>query len=151
MTLGALMLPSYRHETTDILVPIVVPAILPVSIDTGALAELPALPYKAAEPGANYYAPGNCTWYVADKRYVPGGLGDARTWFDRASARGMPVGERPVAGAIAWREPGRTLGHVAYVERVNADGSFTLSEMNYRGLYKISQRTVSAEGWKFIY
>jgi surface antigen len=34
-------------------------------------------------------------------------------------------------------------GHVAYVEKVNADGSFVVSEMNYKGFGEVDFRTVT--------
>jgi surface antigen len=34
------------------------------------------------------------------------------------------------------------LGHVAYVEAVNADGSWRVSEMNFVGFGVISERTI---------
>ena len=34
------------------------------------------------------------------------------------------------------------MGHVAYVESVNPDGSFTVSEANYRGFGVVSTRTL---------
>ena len=38
-----------------------------------------------------------------------------------------------------------SLGHVAYVESVNSDGSITISEMNYTGgAYVTDTRTISA-------
>ena len=38
-----------------------------------------------------------------------------------------------------------SLGHVAYVESVNSDGSITISEMNYtNGPYNMNYRTIPA-------
>jgi surface antigen len=75
---------------------------------------------------------GWCTWWVAHKRYVPWN-GNAWEWFYQAQQFGFKVGQTPAVGAIMvtginWTSP---LGHVAYVEQVNADGSFTVSEMNW--------------------
>jgi surface antigen len=46
-------------------------------------------------------------------------------------------------------------GHVAIVESVNADGSITISEMNYAGNFnRVTSRTVSAgsaAGFNFIH
>jgi surface antigen len=36
------------------------------------------------------------------------------------------------------------VGHVAYVESVNADGSFTVSEMNYGGWGRVDYRTIKS-------
>ena len=68
--------------------------------------------------------------------------GDADQWFRNAQAQGYPVGSSPVAGSImvTW-ESG--LGHVAYVESVNADGTFLVSEANFRGFGVTSQREIT--------
>jgi len=83
---------------------------------------------------------GWCTWYVATKRNVTW-RGDAGFWYQNAAAAGYPVGSKPKVGAImvTWES---SLGHVAYVEAVNADGSWTVSEMNYVAFDVISQRTI---------
>ena len=50
----------------------------------------------------------------------------------------------PVQGAILQTSQG-SMGHVAYVESVNNDGSITISEMNYNGgPYVKDTRTISA-------
>jgi surface antigen/LysM repeat protein len=84
---------------------------------------------------------GYCTWYVAQKRYVPWG-GNAGTWLYHAKSAGYQTGKAPRVGAImvsseSW------WGHVAVVESVSG-GSFTVSEMNYRGWGKKSTRTILA-------
>jgi LysM repeat protein len=83
---------------------------------------------------------GWCTWYVATKRNVTW-RGDAGFWYQNAAAAGYPVGSKPKVGAImvTWES---YLGHVAYVEAVNADGSWTVSEMNYVAFDVISERTI---------
>lgn len=83
---------------------------------------------------------GYCTWYVAQKRYVPWG-GNAGTWLYNAKARGYKTGKTPQKGAIlvtseSW------WGHVAIVESVGK-GTITVSEMNYKGWAKTSKRTIS--------
>jgi len=85
-----------------------------------------------------YY--GYCTWYVASRRPVPW-TGDAWQWYGGAKALGFQVGNVPQPGAImvTWES---WVGHVAYVEAVYADGSWTVSEMNYKGWGVIDQRTI---------
>lgn len=83
---------------------------------------------------------GYCTWYVAQKRYVPWG-GNAGTWLYNAKARGYKTGKTPQKGAIivtseSW------WGHVGIVEKVG-DGTVTISEMNYKGWGKTSSRTIA--------
>ena len=82
---------------------------------------------------------GWCTYYVATWRNVTW-AGDAGWWYDNAKAQGYPVGSQPRVGAImvTWES---YLGHVAYVESVNADGSWTVSEMNYVAWDVIDWRT----------
>ncbi|MFH1611797.1 MAG: LysM peptidoglycan-binding domain-containing protein [bacterium] len=88
---------------------------------------------------------GQCTWYAAQKRYVPWS-GHAKYWLDNARAYGYQTGTAPQAGAIVvlseggWM--GRLYGHVAYVESVK-NGWVTISEMNYRCLGCRSVRTLS--------
>jgi surface antigen len=90
-------------------------------------------------PG-NHFPYGYCTWYVASRRYVPW-TGNAGVWYAEAQAYGFAVGQAPRAGAIMVTAESY-LGHVAYVESVNADGSWTVSEMNYAGFGVISSRTI---------
>jgi LysM repeat protein len=83
---------------------------------------------------------GWCTWYVSTRRNVTW-AGDAYQWFANAQAQGYPVGSSPQAGSImvTW-ESG--LGHVAYVESVDPDGSWLVSEANFRGFGVTSQRVL---------
>ena len=90
----------------------------------------------------NRFPWGWCTWYVATRRDVTW-AGDAYQWFGNAQAQGYSVGSAPEAGSImvTW-ESG--WGHVAYVESVSAtDGSWLVSEANFRGFGVASQRTIS--------
>jgi surface antigen len=100
----------------------------------------------------NTYDRGYCTWYVKNRRGVslPNTLGNANTWYSRAIANNMAVGTEPRVGAVATTTSG-SLGHVAYVESVNGDGSITVSEMNYRGWNITSYRTVNASSFVYIY
>lgn len=102
-------------------------------------------------PGSrnNGYSYGYCTWYVASKRAVPGGWGNANSWYANARAAGIGVGSDPRPGAIAWTGAGYA-GHVAYVESVNGN-MVTVSEMNYAGWNRVSSRTVPASSFRYIY
>lgn len=111
-----------------------------------------AKPHSAPFVAGNDYDWGNCTWFVANRTRIPSGLGNARDWYYAAQAMGILVGDTPHVGSVAWEHPGRTLGHVAYVEATNSDGSILISEMNVMGLGKIDQRVISlASNWSFIY
>ena len=89
---------------------------------------------------ATGFPAGWCTYYVATKRNVTW-RGDAGFWYQNAAAAGYPVGSKPKVGAImvTWES---YLGHVAYVEAVNADGSWTVSEMNWVAFGVIDERTI---------
>jgi N-acetylmuramoyl-L-alanine amidase len=100
--------------------------------------------------GYNGYDRGFCTWYVANKRAeigrpIPGGLGNASTWHIRAPSAGFLVNRTPAYGAAVVTST-RGAGHVAFVERVNEDGSIWVSEMNSRGQVSMTD-TRSAGGW----
>ena len=98
--------------------------------------------YSSTPVNGNSYYVGNgmwCTDYVHSKRPDVAIYGNAGyNWISSAQAAGKSTGTAPQAGAVAV-----TNGHVAYVDSVNADGSYTVSEMgwNYQaGNY--NQRTV---------
>ncbi len=93
--------------------------------------------------GAGHKFPyGYCTWYVAQKRYVPWG-GNAGTWLYHAKAAGYATGRTPKVGSImvsseSW------WGHVALVEKVSGS-MITVSEMNYVKWGKKSSRTLDSK------
>ncbi len=98
------------------------------------------------------YKTGNAMWctdYVHLKRPDVPIFGNAGyNWISAARAAGFATGSTPQAGAIAVMP-----GHVAYVESVNADGSYTVSEMgwNYQaGNYNVRTVQPGAFG-AFIY
>jgi surface antigen/LysM repeat protein len=113
--------------------------------------------YPGAVSGSGGHFPyGYCTWWVAHKRFVPWS-GDAWMWWYNARQFGFPEGQYPKPGAImvvgiSWGSP---IGHVAYVESVNADGSFVVSEMNYGrwGVvdYRVIRSTAGQDILGFIY
>jgi len=87
---------------------------------------------------------GQCTYYVATRRAVDWG-GNAIAWW-RAAQGKRPEGHVPVQGAIVVFNIG-WVGHVAYVEHVNLNGTFQISEMNYHadggGWGRVDYRTIS--------
>lgn len=105
--------------------------------------------------GYNGYAPGYCTWYVANKRIqigrpLPANLGNAATW-DNYAPQGW--NRTPAYGAAAVTSESGA-GHVVFVEEVRADGSVLVSEMNRRRRYEITTRVFSpaeAAGYKYIH
>lgn len=108
--------------------------------------------YTTAPVNSSSYYVGNgmwCTDYVHSKRPDVAIYGNAGyNWIDSAKSEGKSTGSAPKKGAVAV-----TNGHVAYVESVNSDGSYTVSEMgwNYQaGNY--NKRTVQpGEFGAFIY
>lgn len=124
---------------------------LPGSDGTGAVA--PAAPASTALAPfgtfRNSYAFGNCTWYVASRRRVPGDWGNAITWLGAARRAGWATGSSPALGAIAWSNQGR-LGHVAVVTGISGN-LVQVTEMNYLGFDRISNRWSAANSFQYIY
>ena len=108
--------------------------------------------YTSKPVSSSSYYVGNgmwCTDYVHSRRPDVAVYGNAGyNWIGAAQRAGKSTGTSPQAGAVAV-----TNGHVAYVESVNADGSYTVSEMgwNYKaGNY--NKRTVRPGTFgQFIY
>jgi len=96
----------------------------------------------------NRFSFGYCTWYVYNRRAVPW-LGNAWEWFGQAQSYGFATGQTPRVGAImvTWES---SFGHVAYVEAVNADGSYEVSEMNFVRWDVIDYRTIKIGGVPLI-
>ncbi|MBL0846964.1 LysM peptidoglycan-binding domain-containing protein [Mammaliicoccus fleurettii] len=94
--------------------------------------------------GNNLYTSGQCTYYAFSKRPDIGNTwGNANNWANAAAQSGYTVNNNPSAGAILQSTAGG-YGHVAYVDKVNSDGSIQVSEMNYQGVGIVSSRTISA-------
>ena len=78
--------------------------------------------------------------------FMDGGhFGDAGNWGANAQKIGIPVNTTPAVGAIAWWGYGTvsTLGHVGYVEAVNADGTIVVEDYNYTVPLGYTRRTIS--------
>jgi surface antigen len=96
-----------------------------------------------------------------DLPWFSGDSGNALNWASSARAHGFATGTKPVAGAIVVFQPRvqgahKTLGHVAYVESVNKDGTFRISEMGFDDVNKKwvfnDQRVAKpGSGVEFIY
>ncbi len=106
-------------------------------------------------PATGGYGYRNCTDWVSFRvrstgRFVPGGLGNAKTWDDRAPSYGFKVSSKPKAGAAAVSNGG-FYGHVMYVEAVNDDGTIVISDYNRAGTGKYATSTISPSGLQFVY
>ena len=121
---------------------------LPKQVQTVEYTSQPQNTVKTPQnTSGNLYDWGNCTYYAKNRRPdLSNSLGNANTWTARAATQGYATGLTPRAGAI-----GQKGMHVVYVESVNPDGTFNLSEMNYQSLGVVTYRTVSSVGWSFIY
>lgn len=89
---------------------------------------------------------GQCVDWASYMRPDLGGLmlGNANAWARNAAAHGYLVNRTPSAGAIFQTSSG-WYGHVGYVESVNADGSLTVTEMNYGYTpYRVIRATIPA-------
>ena len=139
------------------------------STATATAATTPA-PAKAANivVGGSFAAPnpsfvaalnggyfGQCTYYMYNRFAQLGApirttaLGNAAEWPANAAAAGYGVSSTPRAGTAIVFQRGvggadPVYGHVGFVERVNADGSLFISEMNVQGVNVISTRTIPA-------
>lgn len=118
----------------------------------------PAAPSYSADytavPGNSYYA-GRCTWYVKNQLpWVGNFWGNAAEWANNATYAGRVVDTNPAVGTVAVMMPGvayaSSYGHVAVVTGVNGD-MITISEMNAKGEFVVSSRTIPAAGVLFIH
>lgn len=136
--------------------PVIAPAPLQaVAAKPAAIASVP--PHPAT---ANTYAWGNCTWWAALRRAevndsIPNSWGNAATWAERAAEDGYAVDHQPSPGAIMQtRNSAGGLGHVAFVESVDPDGTWHISEMNVLGLDVVDHKALSpaaAAAYSFIH
>ncbi len=110
-------------------------------------------PFRATS--ASPYPQGQCTWYVYLRmaqfdKDIAGDMGNASDWTYSALTKGFSVSSEPEAHTAVVFKPGqlgadRYYGHVAFVEKVNKDGSIVVSESNVKGLGVISYRTIDKE------
>lgn len=155
---------SFRVETGVILGTIIVLLILPGAAfasmtnaaglfvsGIGAGISGDGVLYTGPSPADNTYAWGNCTYWVFIQRMeagypIPNTWGNAATWEYYARLQGYQVDQTPAVGAILQTaNAAQGLGHVAYVTAVDPQtGTWTVSEMNVKGINVISERTRAA-------
>lgn len=103
---------------------------------------------RAENASGNGYEPGQCVWYVKNKRPdLPNNWGNASSWLGNAQAQGWPTGSTPVVGSVGW-----TPTHVVFIEAVNSDGTVTYSDMNGRFVaWEVGSGTKPASYYQYIY
>jgi len=148
---------SMKKELSVVLVTMVVIIALPVAAlvsvtNVGALAQPDTHLYTDKAPAGDLYAYGNCTFWAAERRIqigqpIPNNWGNANTWAINAQLAGYRVDHSPEVNAIMQTTAG-PLGHVAFVESVGTDGSWTISEMNFKGWDEVDSRTLPAAAAK---
>ena len=91
--------------------------------------------------------------YFFTNLMLGGRFGDAGHWAANAAALGFTVDSNPSVGAIAHWANGElgSLGHVAYVEAVNADGSVDVSEYNFHLNHNFDVRCNNVRPPRFIH
>ncbi|EIQ82681.1 phage tail tip lysozyme [Streptococcus canis] len=94
------------------------------------------------------YPVGQCTWYVYNRLIEVGTikghegygyLGNGQDWVGNLVARGWKFSTLPTVGAVVSTQGGFDgttfqYGHVGFVEHVNPDGTFLVSELNINGV-----------------
>jgi len=126
---------------------------LPMTIQAAGFVPRLTAPDKTAYGSGNPFSlnpatGGNCTWYAWGRAreilgYNPNlqtsGANGYQWWGNNINRGGYAYGQTPRLGAIACWGSGHisnsTLGHVAVVEQINADGSFVISESGWSGPY----------------
>lgn len=99
---------------------------------------------------SNDMMPGYCTFWAKSQRPdLPRGLGNANTWFARATSMGVPTGTIPRVGAVATTTRGSE-GHVSIVVEVLGDKIY-VSEMNVEGWNILSYAWYPASDYLYIY
>lgn len=166
MNLTSLLIGSYSIKKqlyivlTVLLVILSLPTMAVLALGQNALkflshSQVSSSPTQGAYQGplvaGDNYAWGNCTWWVYKLRLeagdpIPNTWGNAATWTFYASLAGYQVNHTPTAGSIMQISTFASgLGHVAYVTQVNQkNGTWTISEMNAKGLDIVDTQTFSA-------
>src|SRR5260370_25153259 len=138
---------------------LIMPIVALLSItNLSALAESNG-PSSASDPtnvslynGPNFpgdtYAFGNCTYWAFMRRAqvgepIPTTWGNAATWALRAMLDGYHVDQKPTKYAI-MQTPNAAggLGHVAFVESIDPNGTWHISEMNVVGFDEVDDKAM---------
>lgn len=111
---------------------------------TSKIKTYPSAATVSTSLNGNTYPVGQCTWYVYNRLSEAGApainwLGNGQDWVRNLVAKGWRFSDKPVAGAVCSTAGGfdytmPAYGHVSYVEYVNDDGTFLVSECNVMGI-----------------
>ncbi|MEP6479132.1 MAG: CHAP domain-containing protein [Rhodoglobus sp.] len=91
--------------------------------------------WRLNRDAGSYAAPFKWVW----SNLTPSG-GNASQWLYAWQNHGWQTSNTPIAGSVAWFNG----NHVAYVTRVNADGTVFIEEYNHGGTHVYGQRTIPA-------
>lgn len=116
----------------------------PDRIDIGETICIPGalVAHQPVRGRGNYFPYGQCTWWANQRYhqlhgvYVPWlGRSNAWQWTARARQFHWQISSKPLPGAIInlqpWVQGAYSLGHVAVVERILANGHVIASNMNW--------------------
>ncbi|MEV0611199.1 FG-GAP-like repeat-containing protein [Polymorphospora rubra] len=172
MTRTASRLPGLRHIVVALAAALTLSMFTTGAVDVADTARPAAAnagpvvddyPYRGQSSGVdpwNYYK-GQCTSFVAwrlndrlgidfTNRYKGQHFSNANTWDDAARRAGLTVSGTPRAGAVAQTDAG-SFGHVAWVARVNSNGTVLIEEYNWATPSGYGTRTVPASSFRYIY
>lgn len=116
--------------------------------------------YTGSASSGDLYDFGNCTYWVSMRRAdvgeaIPNSWGNAATWALRAQISGYKVDHTPSQYSIMQiSNVDGGLGHVAFVEKVEPNGDWYISEMNVVGFDEVDDKTMlpsEASNFNFIH
>lgn len=161
---------ALAYEPISLAKPVTKPAPEPAPAPAPPAPAAPQLPVQAATvvtdrslsaaKANDLYAWGNCTWWVFIKRFevgdpIPNTWGNATNWAYAAQLDGYTVDHHPTPGSIMQISGvDYGLGHVAFVESVDSDGTWHISEMNVLGLDVVDNKAEpasAAANYRFIH
>ncbi len=158
MNLVGYVFKKSKYELMIVLAVIIVLFSMPVIVlaavsDLGAIDTHPL--YTEPADGRDLYDYGNCTYWAALRRIqighqIPNTWGNANTWAERAALDGYQVDHNPAVNSIMQTSAG-FYGHVAFVEAVDEQGNWTISEMNVIGYDQLDTKTLSPAMAKWFY
>lgn len=122
----------------------------PLKIASGRTVDIAAM---GIAPRSTTYEVYQCTWWADQRRKQIGRktdpfMGNGGDWDNTARKKGWSVSQTPHGGDAIVFEPGvhgshKLYGHVAVVEKVNADGSILISQSGV-GFGRVVTETISS-------